>query len=126
MVGAIRKRNILAHPIVTIQCFGWRVFLKAILAPPGTTFLSLVAPAEPVKPTKKLWREPIERCCNLELRAKQIYVDMAERFGEVPGSLRVLHGPGQPGTGTLRSASTLLGGDATGTLAFGGFRTVVQ
>jgi len=25
MVGVIRKRDILAHPLVTIRCFGWRV-----------------------------------------------------------------------------------------------------
>lgn len=82
MVGAIRKRNILAHPIVTVQCFGWRVFIKAVLAPPGTTFLSLVAPVEPAKPARKPWCEPIARCSELELRARRIYLDLAERFRE--------------------------------------------
>lgn len=82
MVGAIRKRNILAHPIVTIRCFGWRVFVKALLASPGTTFLSLVTLAEPVKPTRKPWREPIERCCQLEMRGRHIYLELAERFSE--------------------------------------------
>jgi hypothetical protein len=82
MVGAIRKRNILAHPIVTIRCFGWMVFARALLAPRGTTFLSLLSPVEPVKPAKKPWREPIERCSNLELRAKRIFQDLADRFRE--------------------------------------------
>lgn len=82
MVGAIRKRNILAHPIVTVQCFGWKVFVKALLAPPGTTFLSLVAPIEPIKPAKRPWREPIAHCSDLELRARRIYLDLAERFRE--------------------------------------------
>ena len=53
MVGVIRKRNILAHPIVTIHCFGWRVFIRALLAPPGTTFLTLVTPVDPVKPSRQ-------------------------------------------------------------------------
>ena len=29
MVGAIIKRDILAHPVVTIRCFGWSVFIRA-------------------------------------------------------------------------------------------------
>ena len=82
MVGAIRKRNLLAHPVVTIRCFGWKVFLKALLAPRGTTFLSLVSSAESAMPAKKPWREPIERCCKLEMRGKRIYLELAERFGE--------------------------------------------
>lgn len=82
MVGVIRKRNILAHPIVTIRCFGWQVFLRALLAPPGATFLSLLSPVGPAKPAKKVWCEPIQRCGELELRVKRIYEDMAERFSE--------------------------------------------
>lgn len=82
MVGVIRKRNILAHPIVTIRCFGWKVFVKALFAPPTTTFLSVLAPVQPVKPMERPWREPIERCGNLELRAKRVYLDLAERFRE--------------------------------------------
>ncbi len=32
MIGAIRKWDILAHPFVTIHCFGWRVFFRAVTA----------------------------------------------------------------------------------------------
>ncbi len=82
MVGTIRRRNILAHPIVTIHSFGWKVFARALFSPRGTTFLSLLVPTELAKPTKKPWREPIERCSNLELRGKRIYLELAERFSE--------------------------------------------
>ncbi len=82
MVGAIRKRNILAHPIVTIHCFGWTVFVRALFSPQGATFLSVLAPVEVARPVKKPWREAIERCCSLELRGKGIYLELAERFSE--------------------------------------------
>jgi len=32
MIGAIRKRDILAHPFVTIHSFGWQVFFRALAA----------------------------------------------------------------------------------------------
>ena len=31
MVGAITERDILAHPLVTISCFGWGVFWRAFV-----------------------------------------------------------------------------------------------
>ena len=41
MVGAIIKRDILAHPVVTIRCFGWSVFIRALLAGPRPRFFPL-------------------------------------------------------------------------------------
>ena len=42
MVGVITNWDILAHPVVTIRGFGWRVFFRAVFAGPETTFLSLL------------------------------------------------------------------------------------
>ncbi len=50
MVGAIVKWDIMAHPAVTIRCFGWQIFLRALLAGPNTTFLSLLTESELLRP----------------------------------------------------------------------------
>lgn len=46
MTGAITARHVLRHPILVIQCFGWRVLgrcLVASLSHSHETFLSIVA-----------------------------------------------------------------------------------
>ena len=80
MIGAIRKRDIIAHPFVTVSCFGWRVFLRAVAAGPGETFLSIVAQTEVVRPHPDMALDVVRRCVELELRAKRIYEFMAHRF----------------------------------------------
>ena len=50
MLGSIRKRDVLAHPIVTIRCFGWHVFFRALMASRDQTFLSLLADCGAVGP----------------------------------------------------------------------------
>ena len=79
MFGAICKRDILAHPIVTIRCFGWRVFFKSLIAGRDQTFLSLLNEAEVLKPAGDVL-ELVSRCVDLELRAKKIYETYAARF----------------------------------------------
>jgi rubrerythrin len=79
MFGAICKRDILAHPIVTIRCFGWRVFLKALVAGRDQTFLSLLNETDVLKPAGDV-SELVDRCVDLELRAKSIYETYAARF----------------------------------------------
>ncbi len=80
MVGAITNRDILVHPIVTVQCFGWRVFLFALCAGQGYTFLSLVTNAVSAKGIKSKSPEFVDRCIELELRAKHIYLTFAGIF----------------------------------------------
>jgi hypothetical protein len=80
MVGAIDKRDILAHPLVTIRCFGWRVFLRAIFAGPNQTFLSVLAEAEVLKPAADNVVEFVARCVELELRAGRVYAALSRRF----------------------------------------------
>lgn len=80
MLGAISKRDILAHPVVTIQCFGWRVFLQAVMAQRGTTFLSLLVETEVLVPRRLEGPELVGRAIELERRAQRIYEKLAARF----------------------------------------------
>jgi hypothetical protein len=82
MMGVIRKREILSHPLVTIRSFGVKVFFKAVFAPREQTFLSLlietnVLPAQPMG-----LPELVGRCIDLELQAMYVYETLAGRFTE--------------------------------------------
>jgi len=79
MVGVIGTWDILAHPIVTIRCFGWQVFFRAVFAGQQKTFLSLLS--EVCAPTSNV-PTLLERCIGLELRAKRIYRALASAFGD--------------------------------------------
>ncbi len=80
MIGVIRRRNILAHPFVTIRCFGWWVFFRALIAGRSQTFLSLLADTKGLQPPTVKVPELVERCVKLELQAKRIYESLAGRF----------------------------------------------
>jgi hypothetical protein len=80
MVGVIRKRDIVAHPVVTVRCFGWPVFLKALVAGRQQTFLSLLVESSALHPPQIEVPELIERCIGLELQASRIYERLAERY----------------------------------------------
>jgi len=80
MVGVITSWDVLSHPIVTIHCFGWGVFFRAVAPWQNRTFLSLLQPAAPPRPAT-IRAEPIlERCIALELRAGRIYTALAHSF----------------------------------------------
>jgi hypothetical protein len=80
MIGAIRKRDVLAHPFVTIQCFGWPVFLRTLFAGRDKTFLSLLAETSVFRLPTLGVPEVLGHCVKLELRARRIYESLAERF----------------------------------------------
>lgn len=80
MVGVISKRDILAHPVVTIRCFGWPVFFKALVAGRGQTFLSLLCEAGALRPATVEVPELLGHCIELELRAGRIYERLAQQF----------------------------------------------
>lgn len=42
MAGLILRRDVLAHPILVVQGFGWRVFFAALFGS-HVTFLAVVA-----------------------------------------------------------------------------------
>ena len=78
MVGVISGIDILAHPVVTIRCFGWRIFFKAIAPWQGKTFLSLLRSAAFPRPVGSNVQTILERCIGLELRAKLIYTALGK------------------------------------------------
>jgi rubrerythrin len=80
MVGAIRTRDILAHPFVTIHCFGWLVFFRALIAGRRQTFLSLLAGTSGFRPHAVEVPELLGHCVELESRAQRIYESLASRF----------------------------------------------
>jgi rubrerythrin len=82
MVGVIRKRDILAHPVVTIRCFGLPVFLRVLIAGRRQTFLSLLCETGVLRPPTVEVPALIGRCVELELRAQRIYDTLAQRFAD--------------------------------------------
>jgi len=82
MVGAITSRDILAHPISTIQCFGWSVFFRAVTGRREQTFLSLLQDAGFFQEAVSEVPTILARCIALELQAKRIYEGFAKRFSE--------------------------------------------
>jgi hypothetical protein len=82
MVGAIRKRDILAHPMLTVHCFGWRVFFRALTAGRNATFLSIVTQAAIRRQPSVKVPESVGQCIDLEFKARQIYESLARRFAQ--------------------------------------------
>lgn len=90
MQGAIRKSDILAHPLTTIRCFGWVVLMRALFADRGQTFLDIVG--------RTLWApgvpselpEFLARGIGLERRAADIYRSLASRVADDEPLLKLL------------------------------------
>ena len=80
MVGVINRRDILAHPVTTVRCFGWRVFFRAIGPWQGKPFLSLLRSAGFLGTAAASVSTILDRCIGLELRAKRIYAALAKAF----------------------------------------------
>jgi rubrerythrin len=80
MVGLISSGDILRHPIITIRCFGWRVFFRAIFAWRNVTFLSLLCDTEAFQASVSDTHSIYQRCRTLELQVKNIYVRFAKLF----------------------------------------------
>lgn len=82
MVGVITAWDILAHPVVTIQCFGWQVFFQALFVAQDRTFLSLVASTGRAERTNSRLAALVDRCIELEMGAKRIYIAFATVFSD--------------------------------------------
>jgi hypothetical protein len=80
MIGAIRNRDVLLHPVVTIRSFGWRVFLRAAVAGRNRTFLSTLQEAGFFQDATPVEPDLVERCIQLELRAMRLYELLAHQF----------------------------------------------
>jgi rubrerythrin len=88
MLGAIKKHDIVAHPLLTIRCFGFRVLWKTLTAPSNSTFLTVLTANLAVKPAHHDANGVFSRCIELERMTQQIYVRLAERFPEAPEARR--------------------------------------
>ena len=84
MIGAIRTRDIVSHPLVTVQCFGWKTFFQALLAGNDRTFLSLLGDGGVLCPADPEAMAILNKCTDLELRAENIYIALAEATAEEP------------------------------------------
>jgi len=82
MIGAIRTWDILKNPIVTIRCFGWRVFSRSIFAWRKVTFLDLLSNTDYFHAAAPETYSIFHRCVDLELRAEQVYETFAKTFTE--------------------------------------------
>ena len=82
MVGVINHWDIVAHPFVTIRCFGWGVFFRAIGPWQSKPFLSLLRDAGCFGAAASKVPTILERCVGLELRAKRIYKALAKAFAD--------------------------------------------
>ena len=80
MLGTICKWDILVHPFVTIRCFGWQVFFRALVAARDQTFLSLLVQTGVPQQVRVIIPELVGRCVKLEKQAKRIYEWLAGRF----------------------------------------------
>lgn len=82
MIGVITGRDIFAHPIATIRCFGWRVFFRAILPGREQTFLSLLQDCGYFHEEASQAPNVLDHCIGLELRAKHVYQRFARQFAD--------------------------------------------
>ena len=80
MVGAIRNWDILTHPIGTIRCFGWRIFLKAAFSWHAKTFLSLLQEDGFFEAAGSTVPDVFKRCISMELQAKRVYAALPGCF----------------------------------------------
>lgn len=78
MVGVIQTWDILAHPVVTIRCFGWGVFFRAVVPWQGGTFLSLLQDTGRFRAAASKLPTILQRCIDLEMRSRQIYKTLAK------------------------------------------------
>ena len=88
MIGCITDRDVLLHPVLMIGCFGWRVFFLALFQGQGRTFLSLLVEAEVVGTHVPRLATMVDRCAQLELRAKRLYETLAAKFSDRPEASR--------------------------------------
>jgi rubrerythrin len=82
MLGVIRRRDIIAHPVVTVHCFGFGLFCQALVAGRRKSFLSLLAGSGVLRPPVVEVPELLGRCVDLESRARRVYQFLAWRFND--------------------------------------------
>ena len=81
MIAAITRRDILAHPLSTIRCFGWRFFLGAVAPWQNRPFLAQLRQAGFLGAQPSSVPRTLGRCIDLELRAKRVYKALVRTYG---------------------------------------------
>lgn len=82
MVGVINYWDILGHPLATIRCFGWQVFFKAVAPWQNRPFLAQLRDAGFFGTVPSGVPPILDRCIDLELRAKRIYEVLARALDD--------------------------------------------
>jgi hypothetical protein len=82
MVGVITNWDILSHPLSTIRCFGWRFFFKAVAPWQSRSFLAQLREAGFFGTLSSGAPRILDRCIDLELRAKRIYEILASALDD--------------------------------------------
>jgi rubrerythrin len=119
---------LIAHPFVTVDCFGPVFFIRALVAGRSKTFLSLLAETGALQPSMIEVPALLGRCVDLESRARRIYEFLAERFSAVePARLffKVLARQEQEHFELLELCRQLAGRDGWLEERFAPWRTVV-
>jgi hypothetical protein len=84
MIGAIRAWDILLHPVVTVRCFGWKTLFRVLGASHNQTFLSLLTDDAIFGSADSEEAAIVKKCVSLEMRAKELYLSLAERTADAP------------------------------------------
>jgi hypothetical protein len=84
MAGVISRWDLLAHPIATIRCFGWGIFFRAVAPWQDRPFLTQLWEAGFFSVLPSSVPRILDRCIDLELRAKRIYRAFAKAFSDEP------------------------------------------
>jgi hypothetical protein len=80
MRGAIRRRDIAGHPVLTYRSFGGKVLARALLTGADRTFLSIVREVSLLEDRRVYVPEVVERCIELKLAARDLYASLARKF----------------------------------------------
>jgi hypothetical protein len=82
VLGTIRRRHLVAHPVVTVRCFGWRIFARALVAGREQTFLSVLGASGLFVAEAEEAPDLVGRAAALERRARFLYDQLSLRFAE--------------------------------------------
>ncbi len=86
MRGLIGKKDILRHPIIAIQGYGWQTFYDVLKAPKETTFLEVLSKNIPpiLEPVQKQVTDQLNVLIHFESQISSIYFNLMEKFTHIP------------------------------------------
>lgn len=94
MQGVVKRRQVLAHPIVIFEGFGLKVLVRALLAGPDETFLDVVSRCAEEESRGGLDQidllRTVEHFTSFERRARDIYAGLARQLKGHPDAAKFL------------------------------------